>query len=276
MLGPTLHDHAYPNWLLRYPRAIRLLHAWNLLVLLRNRAVRRALRQMLPALPPGGLVVDAGCGDGLHIFSTCRRFPHLRFWGVDKKQDHVDFCEKLASGQGYRSLHCRFFQKALEALDLNEKADLLLCVGILQYIGADSQVLENFHKSLKNNGSLLLYTPVNGRCVLPFYRYFFNALDHYEKRQDRKRVYVPEEISEKLTAAGFEVTNRRFTYGTLGIAGHELYSLLLMGMGNAGAWAWIFALGLAALLPLIVLLISLDDVLPKKNGNGLLLVAVKR
>jgi len=274
-LQTYLHDHTYPPLLLRRPRLIRFIHAWNLLVLQRNQVTRRKVLRLLPGLPPGSLVVDAGCGDGQHIFPYWRKFPKLRFWGIDKNSGHIAFCKKYG-GAGPNDTQPLFFHQNLKALAWENEADLLLAIGILQYIEDDRAVLKNFYKTLKANGKLVVYTPVNGRSVLPLYRYFFEKKEHYEKSQDRKRVYAPGEIFEKLAAAGFEVTAFRYTYGTLGIAGHELYSLLLMGLGSAGVRAWLFVPALAALLPLILLLNRVDAVLPKKNGNGLLLTAVKK
>lgn len=275
--GLRLHlfDHSYPPLLLHYPQLIRFIHAWNQLFLQRNWLTLSLLRQHLPVLPAGSLVVDAGCGDGLHIFSACRTFRQLRFWGVDKNEHNIHFCKKRSSGLASDPARLQFFHQQLEELSLPEKADLTLCVGTLQYIADDRQVLENFYNTLKINGKLLIYIPVNGRIILPLYRYFFKKLDHYEKSQNRLRVYTPEEIFEKIETAGFTLRERHFTYGPVGIAGHEIYSLLLMGLGNSGGWIWLLAPVFSLLMPLVLLLKTADYFLPKNNGNGVLIMAEK-
>jgi trans-aconitate methyltransferase len=269
-----LHEHTYPAFLMRRPRLIGFIHAWNLLVLQRNQITCRTLMKLLPTLPADSLIVDAGCGDGQHIFPYHRKFPRLRFWGIDKNDGHIAFCEKYCETMPPDSKP-KFISQNLEDLQLENEADVLLSIGILQYIEQDRIVLENFYKTLKTNGNLILYTPVNGRMILPIYRRFFKKLNHYEKSQERRRIYSPSEILEKIKTAGFEIREQHFTYGTPGIIGHEIYSLLLMGIGNAGNGAWVFAPLLLILLPLILLLNQVDRLIPKKNGNGLLLLAQK-
>ncbi|MBI5914778.1 MAG: class I SAM-dependent methyltransferase [Bacteroidetes bacterium] len=276
-IGNSLHWHEYPRLVVRWPRLVRWLHGWNNLVLQRNWLVNSTLRRLLPTLPTGSLVVDAGCGDGQHVFRFCKKHPRLRFLGIDKNEGNVAFCERyVATVHRPPSTVCHFFHQNLEDLTHENEAGLLLCVGTLQYIEDDRRVLRNFHKALKTNGLLLLYVPVNGRMVLPPYRHFFKKLNHYEKSQQRQRVYTPEEILQKTTGAGFEVREQRFNYGVLGIVGHEVYSLLLMGLGNAALWwSWVFVPLMVALLPMVLIFKGLDFILPKKNGNGLLLLAEK-
>lgn len=230
--------------------------------------------KLLPVLPAGSLIVDAGCGDGQHIFPYRRKFPWLRFLGIDKNDSHIAFCEKYCEAipPGSRP---KFFKQNLINLQLENEANVLLSIGILQYIEQDRLVLENFYKTLKTNGKLILYTPVNGRMILPLYRRFFKKLNHYEKSQERRRVYSPDEILEKVETAGFEVREQHFTYGTLGIIGHEIYSLLLMALGNAGWWVWLLVPFFIFLLPVVLLLKMIDYFLPKKIGNGLLILAEK-
>jgi SAM-dependent methyltransferase len=256
---------------------MRWLHGWNNLVLQRNWLVNSSLRRLLPTLPDGSLVVDAGCGDGQHVLHFLKKHPRLRFLGIDKNEGSVAFCERyMAAVHRPPSAVYRFFHQNLEDLTLENEADLLLCVGTLQYIEDDRRVLQNFHNALKTNGLLALYVPVNGRMLLPLYRHFFNKLTHYEKSQQRQRVYSPTEILKKTTGAGFEVREQRFNYGMLGILGHEAYSLLLLGLGNAAWWwAWVFVPLMVVLLPAVLIFKGLDFFLPKKNGNGLLLVAEK-
>jgi len=224
-------------------------------------------------MPPRSLVVDAGCGDGLHLFPTARRFPALRFLGVDKNAGNIAFCKRYA--EKVESAQLRFLREKLENPVLENKAALLLCIGTLQYIPDDVKVLKNFARALTPEGRLLLYVPVNGRMVLPLYRRFFKKMNHYEKRQHRQRVYSPQEVTGKLEMAGLVVLERQFTYGPAGILGHEIYSLLLLGMGNAGHWAWVFALLMVPALPFILLLNGVDYFTQKKCGNGLLVVAEK-
>ncbi len=270
-----LNEHTYPAIFWRFPHLISFVHTWNKLLLQRNWATTQQLKKLLSTLPPNSLVVDAGCGDGQYIFPFIKKYPHQRFWGFDKNKNNIAFCERYSEklADGWR---LAFFQKKLEELSLQNEADLLLCIGTLQYIAEDGRVLENFYRALKPGCLFLLYTPVNGRAILPLYRYFFEKTGHYEKSQARKRVYSEAEINEKLAAEGFSMLKKKHTYSTLGILAHETYSLLLMGLGNAAWWwSWIFALGLILFLPFILIFKWIDYNLPKNSGNGLLVLAQK-
>ncbi|MEZ4962804.1 MAG: class I SAM-dependent methyltransferase [Saprospiraceae bacterium] len=274
-LTRSLSLHEYPPIFFRFPKIVFFIHCWNNLLLQRNWAVNHQLKSLLPNLPAQSIIVDAGCGDGQHIFPFFKKYKHLHFWGFDKNHNNIAFCKKYSGAVSGRD-RLRFFHQHLEGLALENEANLLLCTGTLQYIKEDALVLKNFYRALRPGCNLLLYTPVNGKSVLPFYLYFFEKLGHYEKSQERKRIYAASEIIGKLGAAGFRIVKQKPTYGTLGIAAHEFYSLLLMGLGNAAWWwSWIFLLLLFLWLPFMLVFNGIDFIFPKKIGNGILIMAKK-
>jgi SAM-dependent methyltransferase len=273
-LQAYLYGHTYPDFLWKHPGLIRLLHRWNLLFLQRNKAVREAMSALLPDLPPGTVVLDAGCGDGQHLLPWTKRFPHLQFWGLDKDAGNVVFCEHYARKAGYENT--LFFVREVEQMQLGGQADLLLSVGVLQYLREDDKAMAEFYETLRPGGILLLYLPVNGRSLLPGFRFFYRFFNHYDKQQGKKRIYLPCGLTAQLSAAGFKISSIRHTYGRPGIVGHELYSLLLIAAGNAGTLAGLFILPGLLLLPLALLLVQLDYCLPPaRGGNGMLLTAIK-
>ncbi len=310
-ISPALSQHVFPAFLLRHPQLIRFVHAWNRLTLQRNWLIFSFLSKTLSILSPGALVHDAGCGDGLYTFHFAKKFSRLRFRGIDKNEGNIRFCQTYARQLGAANLDLRerlgapvlrplgrsgatsdlkvgvpesqalservqFFQQNLEDFPKASEVDLLLCVGTLQYVGDDRLVLKNFFNTLKINGLLVLYVPVNGRTLLPLYRHYSTKTTHYENAQQRRRIYSLPEILEKTTAAGLTIVGKKFTYGAPGILAHEVYSLLLMGIGNAGRLAWFFVLLLLPALPFILIFNGLDYFfLPKKDGNGVLILAKK-
>lgn len=272
-LASYLHDHRYPALLLRRPRLVRWLYRWNGLLLQRNWLTSRTLRKLLSTLPSGSHVVDAGCGEGLHLLPWAERYPKIQFTGIDRLGSHIDFGRRYAEVSQLRNV--KFKQAELADYQLEKKAQLVTCIGILQYIPNDETVLKNIHNSLATNGLSIFYVPVNGRMLLPSYRYFFGKKMHYERSQRRVRVYSEDEFLAKLKNTGFRVREQILTYGTLGILGHETYSLLLMGMGNAGWFGWVFGLLLVPLLPGVLLLKWVDFSIKKNTGNGMLVIAEK-
>lgn len=270
-LASHLHEHTYPEILVRRPGLIRWLYRWNQLVLQRNWVTSRTLEQLLPTLPKGALVIDAGCGEGLHLLPWAERFPQLHFTGIDRLAGHLDFGRRYVEVFHLKNVSLQ--EAELSSFQVKKKAGMVTCIGVMQYIEEDESVLKNIHNSLSDNGLSLFYVPINGRVLLPPYRYFFGKKMHYERSQQRVRVYSEEEFLAKLKRAGFEVREKHFTYGTPGILGHEVYSLILMGMGNAGWFAGVFGLVLVVFLPVILLLKGVDFFVKKQTGNGMLVVA---
>ena len=267
-----LKDHSYPRLFLQWPRLIHLLYFWNRLILQRTWVTRWALKRELDKIKNGALV-DAGCGEGMFILPYAKKFRHINFTGWDKNEAHLFFCENYSRKKGLKNTH--FEKRDLTIVPQKTKADILLCIGTLQYIENDELVLSNFYKKLKQNGTAIIYIPLNGKTILPFYRYYFNNKSHYEKEQNRKRVYPEKEILKKIKNAGFTIFEKKYTYGNLGIIGHEIYSLFLIAIGNSGFFSWIFIILLFLFLPFILFLIYLDLFIKKNKGNGILLVLKK-
>jgi SAM-dependent methyltransferase len=164
--------------------------------------------------------------------------------------------------------------KDAATFQLPELADLMLCIGVLQYCPDDVAVLQNMKSQLKPDGKLLLYVPVNGREILPFYRWLRARWPDYESIQSRQRVYRVAEIEAKLANAGFKLSNRKFTYGTLGILSNEWLNSFFLVMVHGSILLKVLATFLFGLTWPLMLLAMLSDFLQShKNGNCLLMVA---
>lgn len=267
----SLLHHSYPLWLLRYPKVIYGLYLWNMSIHPRHRLVRQHWLRRLRALPPAAQVLDAGCGEGMHLYPPARRFPRLRFTGIDKLRTHIAFGLALLSKCRLENveLHCL----AIEHLPWRQRFDLVLCSGTLQYLADDLEGLRRLSESLRPNGFLLLYVPVNNRQVLPAYQKMMRCMPNYEAAQDRRRIYSREEILEKLNIVGLEITGYWYAGGAAAILSTELYNVFLMLVSRCGRLGWLVML----LAPLVALpvwgLQWLDVFFRKKNGNGLLLAA---
>ena len=218
-------------------------------------------------------MLDAGCGEGMHVLPVAPRFPAFKFFGLDKNKNHIDFCTKYSKTENVPNVLfvCHNITEKLPVQEIN----ILLCIGTLQYVRNDVKALCNFYNSMKSNGLAIIYTPINGQTILPVYRYFFDKKKHYEKSQNRERIYSAGEIISKLESAGFRIIEKEFTYGKIGVVAHEIYSLLLMGLSNSSVFSVIFVMLLIFFLPLILIFNFLDSLFVKGNGNGLLIIAQK-
>lgn len=273
-LSDSLQQHRYPRFLLRWPFLIGLLHWWNWLAHPRNRVVRLAFHRRLRQLPSGARVLDAGFGDGQHLFPAVQRFPNLQFTGVDKMEDHVRFAKRYFT-QSFPARMLQLLTVEIEQMSLTDQFDLVLFCGTLQYLKDDQAGLNTMSKTLKPDGTLLLYVPVNNWQILPWYGWLQKRCGHYDEKQNKMTVYTPSTLREKCKVAGFEILSERMTNGTIGILVNEWYNTWLMLAGNAGWFSWLL---LPLTLPLVLPALPLqwlDGVLPKEKGNGMLLVLQK-
>lgn len=219
-------------------------------------------------------MLDAGFGDGQHLFAAVRRFHHLHFTGVDKHEQHLRFAKQYFAYAAQKQ-HPQLLCTNIETMNFSGHFDLALCCGTLQYLKDDLAGLKSLCQALKPRCRLLLYVPVNNRSVFPWYRWLQRHLGHYDEKQNKRRGYTPQALREKCRAAGFELCSTHMTNGLAGIMANEWYNTWLMLAGNAGRFSWL-------MLPLLFLLVLpalplqwLDDILPKEKGNGMLLLLQK-
>ena len=266
--------HTYPSIFFTYPRLISLVHFWNRLTQLRNWYVHHALKKVLKNAPDGFSFLDIGVGEGMYLLPLSRRFPKAHFEGIEKAYSHILFCDRYRQAYGLKNISLCL--QEIEFLSRSSQADIVICVGVLQYIEEDEQVLANMYRVLKPGGTLLLYIPVNGRYVFPGFGAFYEKKWNYEKRQGRKRIYTPEEIIHKVEQAHLILQSTRYSYGFWGKLTYEGYTYFLSQLIH-GSWVGklLGGVGMLFFLPFQLAGMFLDFILPNSSGNGLLLLARK-
>lgn len=270
-LATRIESHAHPAWLYRYPVFLRGVFFWYRLLYQRTWVTQRALRRELRALPPGSVVFDAGCGEGLFLFRTARAFPELHFIGGDLRSANLRLATAYLAHTGLENVE-------LQRTDLLEPATLpaahlIYSVGVLHLLADDAAALRHLRAACAPGGTLLVYTPVHRRRVLPWFEGWYRRFANYEATH-AQRNYTPERLRWVFAAAGWTITDERYTNGTLGIIGYELYtgSFLLLSAGRG--WQRLAGgLLLVLTLPFVLLLNALDYVLRPRRGNGVLLTA---
>lgn len=274
-LAGAVNEHRFPPVFFRYPRLLGLVHWLMRLTTLRVWYVRRAFREVLATLPSTFYWVDAGCGHGDYILPAAARHPNARFLGIDKIEDNVAVSRAYARVRGLDNT--AFEQARAEEYSYSPPADAISCIGVMQLVEDDLELLRRFHAGLKPTGTLLLYEAVHNRRVLPFFedvlhRYF----EPYDVVQHQRHFYTPDEVIGKLREAGFDVERIRHSYGTAGRLYFELYTLAMYVLLSAH-WLWyplLLPLFLAC-MPLFWLLMGVDYLGTRRSGNGIVLVARK-
>ena len=270
-LAARIDAHAHPAWLYRHPQLLRGVFFWYRLLYQRTWAVQAALDRRLRALPPGRRVFDAGCGEGLFLFRTARRFGQHRFIGGDLRPANVALTRAYLARTDLTNV-------ALRRSDLLDPAtlppaDLIYCVGVLHLLPDDAAALRLLRAACAPGGELHLYTPVHRRRVLPWFEGWYRRFANYEATHAR-RVYTEADLQALFTRTGWRIDTTRYTNGTPGIVGYELYTGFFL-LISAGRW-WqrlLGLLGLLSCLPLILALNLFDYYRRPRTGNGVLLIA---
>lgn len=271
-LTARIDAHAHPAWLYRRPRLLRLVFFWYRLLYQRTWVTQRALQQELGVLAPGAHVFDAGCGEGLFLFRTARQFPQHYFTGGDLRPANLRLATAYLATTALRNVELRQ-SDLLDAATL-PPAHLIYMVGVLHLVPDDARALRNLRDRNQPGTRLLLYTPVHRRRVLPWFDGWYHRFANYEATH-AQRIYTPARLRSLLAQTGWAIQSERYTNGTSGILGYELYTSCFL-LISAGNW-WQRPLGLLTLVLLLPLILGLnlwDYWRTPQTGNGVLLTAV--
>jgi 2-polyprenyl-3-methyl-5-hydroxy-6-metoxy-1,4-benzoquinol methylase len=241
------------------------------LLLLRAWHVKKALRSISRQYSGEASVLDAGSGFGQYTWRMCRMNSRWQFKAVDINKEQIDDCNIFFSKAGL-SDRASFVTGDLTALNEINTYDIILSVDVMEHIEEDTLVFKNFYKSLKNNGILLISTPSDkgGSDV--------NSKEEESFIDEHVRDgYSKEDITEKLSKAGFQTIEARYTYGKPGNISWRLSMKYPISMLNV---SYLFFLVLPfyylVFFPVSIILNIFDLCLPHKTGTGLLVTARKQ
>jgi SAM-dependent methyltransferase len=257
-LGKVFNKHPFMRVLFYNLLDILLLRAWH---------IKREICKLKGSLPPSPEFLDAGSGFGQYSFFLSRRHRNANILGVDVKAEQIADCNRFFD-KNERVL----FQIAdLTQFTMPEKFNLILSVDVMEHIEEDVLVFQNFHKSLRENGILLISTPSDqgGSDVHD---------DHEESFIDEhvRDGYNLLEIQEKLRTAGFSRIEARYSYGSPGKISWRLsmkYPIIMLN--SSRLFFIILPLYYILTFPFCLLLNFLDVRLSHKSGTGLIVKAVK-
>jgi len=259
----------------RTPFLRKLFYALLDLLLLRTWHVIKELKFLKKRSLSGKIrILDAGSGFGQYSYRMSQIFPKSVIKGVDVKQEQIDDCNRFFSAAG---LHDRVnFHSADLTLFIEPfNYDLILSVDVMEHIEEDELVFSNFHKSLRNNGVLLISTPSDQ-----------GGSDTHEHEQGDVHGFIEEhvrdgygisDITRKLHDAGFWDIEARYTYGTMGSLSWTFsmkYPILLLGRSKA--FFIILPFYYLITFPFCILLNLFDITFQHNKGTGLLVKAIKK
>ncbi len=254
----------------RTPWLRRLFYHLLDLLLLRTWHVHRELRQWARGRTQEPLtILDAGSGYGQYTYWLSGLSAKWNILAVDVKEEQV-----ADSNNFFRQIGRRNVQFAVQDLVLYQEPntfDLALSVDVMEHILEDVEVFRNIHASLKDGGMLLISTPSDqgGSDV-----HDDGATSFIEEHV--RDGYNIREIQQKLSTAGFERIEARYSYGEPGQISWRLsmkYPILMLGQSRL----FFLLLPFYYLLtfPLCLLLNWLDARTVHDSGTGLIVKAWK-
>lgn len=240
------------------------------LLLLRTWHVKRTLRKVARELPDKARILDAGSGLGQYTWRMSRMNRNWRIKAADINADQTAENREFFKKEGLEA------RVELQVLDLTCLTDercynLVLSVDVMEHIREDLLVFRNFYNAMLPGGFLVISTPSDkgGSDVHD---------DEGESFIDEhvRNGYSVEDISQKLTAAGFGDINTRYTYGKPGSLSWRISMKYPVKMLNI-SYLFFIILPFYYLIffPVSLILNIFDLYLDHRTGTGLLVTARK-
>ncbi len=240
------------------------------LLLLRTWHVKKALKRIERQYPEEASVLDAGSGFGQYTWRMSRMNKLWKIDSVDINSEQIDDCNRFFKKTGL-SGRVSFRVQDLTSLYECNQYNIILSVDVMEHIKEDNVVFNNFFRSLKNNGVLIISTPSDkgGSDV-------HNESEESFIDEHVRDGYGITDITQKLSDAGFNKIDCAYTYGKPGNLSWRLSMKYPVKMLNI-SYLFFIILPFYYLIffPISIMLNILDLRLTHKTGTGLLVVATK-
>lgn len=234
----------------------RLAYRWLGEMYIGDRVRSMHVFRQIGSLPEGAQVLDAGSGEGAYCFYLARKYPMAQVTGIDRSASLIQTAQQVRTRVQMNNI--TFRSEDAQKLDEIEKYDLALCIAVLQYIPDDLSALQNLYRALKPGGHLFIEVPKPSAMAR---RHFMGlALPAGYVRDG----YSEPDIRAKLQNVGFWIERVTYVFGYFGsLAGELSYAFRQVPGVN-----WVT-------FPPLLLMAKVDSMLHNRDGNGMLLMAVR-
>ncbi|MDH4120432.1 MAG: methyltransferase domain-containing protein [Deltaproteobacteria bacterium] len=137
------------------------------------------------ALPENARVLDYGCGQGHFTLALARRFPRLRFTGIDISAAAVAVGRAHAEKEGLTHL---FFSHG-EAANLGGTFDLVLALEVMEHTPRPWELADQLERRLAPGGTLCLTVPYGPWEAAIFETCPLRAHIHHLERADLETMW---------------------------------------------------------------------------------------
>jgi len=240
------------------------------LLLLRAWHVRKALKRIARKNPFKAFMLDAGAGFGQYSWRMSRMNKNWLIKAVDIDPGHTSGNSAFFAMAGLSErVTCETADLTL--LTEKETYDFILSVDVMEHIKEDELVFTNFFKALKPGGVLLISTPSDKGGSDVHHEGELSFIDEHVRDG-----YSIDDITGKLSRAGFRNIRARYTYGIPGSISWRLSMKYPVKMLNSSAAFYlILPFYYLVIFPFALILNSFDLILTHKSGTGLLVSADK-
>ncbi len=245
------------------------------LLLLRAWHIRKALKIWAKSAPANAKVLDAGSGFGQYDYYLSKLGKNWNIKGVDVKQEQIDDCNNFFTKIGKQE---KVSFEVGDLTKLNEKGayNLILSVDVMEHIEEDETVFENFYKAMKSGGMLLISTPSDqGGSDIHGHHHEEGVTGFIDEHV--RDGYGVDDITGKLTKAGFSSVEAGYTYGKPGSLAWKLtmkYPIVMLNVTKL--FFVILPFYYLLVMPLALILNYLDVISKHKTGTGLTVTAYKK
>ena len=255
----------------RHPLLRRAFYLLLNILLLRSWHVRKALKETGRDIHGSAKVLDAGMGFGQYSWWMTRRFPDWKITAADIKSEQVTDCNEFFSSTGVAD-RVTAIEADLVTWNRNEKYELILCVDVMEHIEEDRRVFSNFVTAMNPGGKLIISTPSDR-----------GGSDVHSENEESfigehvRDGYGIEEITAKLTDAGFSSMKASYTYGLPGSIAWRLsmkYPVTVLSLSKL--FFILLPFWYIAVMPFCLVLNLLDLNMKHKEGTGLLVIAERQ
>lgn len=136
-------------------------------------------------LAPGARILDLGCGAGITVAALAER--GFNVLGIDVSDHMLDRARKNCALRGL-SDHVSFRVGDAEALDLPDEAfDVVIAMGLIEYLRRDRWALQEMGRVLKPGGHLIVTVPNRDRLAFRIGRVASKIEDRFAYYRSRVR-----------------------------------------------------------------------------------------
>ncbi len=248
------------------PGLLPLLYGVLNLLFLRTWYVHQALRRI--RLHAGSRLLDAGTGFGQYAWHVVRKYPKVHVTGIDLKKEYLARAARCFDSYG---LTDRVILQVDDVTDskITSMFDCILAVDVLEHIEEDEVAVHHFAERLRPGGHLIISTPSD-----------LGGSDVHRSDQESfigehvRDGYNLQELTQKLSSAGLEIAEAKYSYGTWGsLAWRLLIKIPIRLLGTSFFLMPLVVLYYVPVLPVGLFLNFLDLHQTNSRGTGLIVVA---